>query len=236
MGSEQSTTSRVTLEAANAITQTSVASCEVTCNQDQSNGTVIISPGANVGNISFTQSCVIDDATCTINQNINSAVENILNATVDQKSMSTKSLFSFTYNSSKVVSDMDQLINNQIRQTINSSCTFETNQTMNNNYVYVGANSEVGNITFAQHAELSNVECTMDATAKSTSYNEETSTVEQKNTTINMLVMLFLIFAIVICMAFVVIIVFLLSGGTEAITEAAKGYEKQSGGLPPIIV
>jgi len=230
MGSDTQTSSYVTMEIANNITQTSVASCKITCNQDQSNNTVIISPGANTGNISFTQSCVIEDASCMINQNIESTLENILQSTVDQTALSTQAIFSATYNSTKAVSDIDQIINNQVRQMISSTCTIESNQTMNNNYVYVGTGASTGDITFAQHSVLSNVECTMDITAKSSAYNQETSEVKQKATTINVIVMLFLLFAIIASLVAIILIVFLVTGGTKVIGDVANSAIQSQGG------
>jgi len=227
MGSDTSTTSRVTLEVANTVTQTSIQSCKISCNQDQSGNSVIISPGANTGNITFTQVCVIEDATCIINTNIQSEIENILTSTADQTAMSTQAVLSATYNTTKCVSTMDQLITNEVQQLASNTCTIETNQTMNNNYVYVGTGATTGDISFAQHSTLSNVECIMDATTKSTAYNQETAEVIQKATTINMLVMLFLIFAVVIICGFVLVGVFLATGGTEIIGEAAKAYSSK---------
>lgn len=222
MGTDTSTTSIVVLEVVNSVTQTSVSSCEVSCNQDQSGNTVIISPGANTGNISFTQACVINDASCTINTNLESEIENILESTLEQTAAATKSVIGLTYNSTKCVNKMEQVIGNQVQQLISNTCTIESNQTMNSNYLYVGQGSEVGNISFAQTSTLSNVDCTMDNSGKSTSYNEETSEVEQKATTINMAVMIVLIFSIVIMLGMVLIAIFLLSGKTEDIIGSAS--------------
>jgi len=222
MGSDTSTTSNVTLEVANNITQTSVSSCEISCNQDQSDNTVIISPGSNTGNITFTQVCVIEDASCIINTNIDTSVENILQSSADQTALSTQAVFSATYNTTKVKSTMNQSITNQINQLISNTCTIESNQTMNNNYVYVGSGSTTGDISFAQHSTLSNVECTMDATTKAVAYNKETAETTQKATTINMLVMLFLIFGIVIILSILLVVLFMIFGGTEALTDVTK--------------
>ena len=110
----------------------------------------------------------------------------------------------------------------KFQQLISNTCTIETNQTMNNNYVWVGSGSTTGDITFAQHATLSNVECTMDNTGKSTSYNEEISDVEQKATTVNMLVMIILMFTVVIILGLVLVFIFLMSGKTEDIINTSS--------------
>src|SRR6187402_1276100 len=98
MGSTTSTSSRVVLSIANSSTQTSIAKCTILCDQVLSNNTVIVAPGATAGNILFQNICVIKDASCMINQNIDTSVTNILNATIDQASLSTQPLFSLVYN------------------------------------------------------------------------------------------------------------------------------------------
>src|SRR5258706_2025083 len=137
MGSTTITSSRVVLQAANTATQTSIAKCTIECDQTLSGNTVIISPGATVGNITFENICVIKDASCMINQNIETSITNILNATIDQSALSTQPVFSLTFNSTKALSSLDEVISNQIQQLISSSCTIATNQEMNNNYIYV---------------------------------------------------------------------------------------------------
>jgi hypothetical protein len=207
MGSATSTSSRVVLQAANTATQTSIAKCGFQCDQTESNNTVIISPGATVGNILFENICVIQDASCQINQNIDTSVINALNATVNQTALSTQPLFSLTFNSTKASSSLDEVATNQITQLINSTCTFSTNQQMNNNYVYVGNNATVGDISFVQHSTLSNVECTMDIAAKTTASNNETATVTQVAATIDTTTII--IIAIIIVVLAVAVFVFI---------------------------
>lgn len=209
MGSTTSTSSRVVLQAANTATQTSIAKCTIECDQVLSGNTVIILPGAVVGNILFQNICVIKDASCMINQNIETTITNILNATIDQSSLSTQPLFSLTYNSTKAISSLDEIISNQIQQLISSTCTFQTNQQMNNNYIYIGNNATVGDISFVQHSTLSNVECTMDISAKADAHNEETGNVKQRATTLDSMSIFGIAIALIIVMVAVLMFVFL---------------------------
>lgn len=210
MGSATSTSSRVVLKAASSVTQTSIAKCTIECDQVLSNNTVIIAPGATVGNITFENLCVIKDASCMINQNIDTSIVNILNSTVDQAVLSTQPLFSLTFNATKSASSLEEVISNQIQQLINSNCTIATNQEMNNNYIYVGANATAGDISFVQHSNLSNVECVMDITAKATAQNEETGNVKQRATTIDgtTIIIIAIILIIIIIGVFVFIFIF----------------------------
>lgn len=206
MGSTTSTSSRVVLSIANSSTQTSIAKCTILCDQVLSNNTVIIAPGATAGNILFQNICVIKDASCIINQNIDTSVTNILNATIDQASLSTQPIFSLVYNTTKASSSLDEIITNQIQQMVSSNCTIATNQELNNNYIYVGTGATVGDISFVQHSTLSNVECSVDIAAKSTAYNEGTGKVKQRATTLDVMS----IFIIAIIIVVVAVVIFML--------------------------
>jgi hypothetical protein len=207
MGSTTSTSAKVVLQAANTATQTSIASCGFQCDQTLSNNTVIISPGATAGNISFENVCVIENASCQINQNINTSITNILSSSINQTSLSTQPLFSLTYNTTKANSALNEVISNQLTQLINSTCTFSTNQEMNNNYIYVGTNATVGDISFVQHSTLSNVECIMNISATATATNSETGNVTQVAATIDTTTIL--IIAVIIIVIAVVAVMFI---------------------------
>lgn len=220
MGSATATSSRVVLQAANTATQTSIAKCSFECDQTLSGNTVIISPGAVAGNIVFQNICVIKDASCIINQNIETSITNILNATIDQESLSTQPLFTLAFNSTRSVSSLDQVISNQIQQLIASNCTFATNQEMNNNYIYVGNDATVGDISFVQHSTLSNVECIMDIAAKSEAHNEGTGNVKQKATTLDFMSLIGIAIAVVVVMAAVFMFIFLFRRGASTTSDA----------------
>lgn len=231
MGSDSDIASNIGLNVANTITQVSTVTCDFSCTQTQSNNTIIISPGAKAGNITFLQSCIMKDTACAINQSVDSAVESVLSSTVDQSAISSLPLVGLSYSDTKLTSDIGETVTNRISQLVSASCTYETNQTMNDNYVYAGDGATVGDITFSQNSNLSNVECSMDVASKSTSYTEETGDSKQKATTIDMLSMLVLVFGLVIAMAFMLVLVFLLTGGTSAVTAALGNA---SGGMPAI--
>jgi hypothetical protein len=230
MGNYTDTSSRVSLSETNKVTQTSIAKCNITCNQDQSDNTVIISSGATTGNITFSQVCVIEDAKCTINTNIETTIKNEINSLIDQKAMATQPIFAGTFSYTRCASSLDEAVTNQITQLLSSNCTIETNQTMNNNYVYVGTGATTGNISFAQHSVLSNVECVMDIVSKANAYNSETGNVTQKATTIDSLSILFIVIGIVVVMIVVMLIVFLIGGGTKIIGKVVEGATGGGGG------
>lgn len=216
MGSSTATSSRVVLEVANTATQTSIAKCVIVCDQVLSNNTVIISPGAVTGDITFENICVIKDASCMINQNIQTNIVNILRATVDQTALSTQPLFSLVFNSTKATSSLDEVISNQIQQMVSSSCTIATNQELNNNYIYVGEGATVGDISFVQHSTLSNVECVMDIASKADSYNEETGDIRQRAVTVDVTSLFIIAIVVVVIMVVVFMVIFFLVKGSSA--------------------
>jgi hypothetical protein len=230
MGTSYSQTyvsSKLTQEVANDVTQVSVATCRISCEQDQNNTVVIISPGSTTGDINFTQYCAIEDASCMINQNIETIIENVLTSNLDQDVLPTRAGLGFSINSTKVISEVNELVS--------STCTIETNQTMNNNYLYVGTGAEVGDIIFAQHSTLSNVECTMDIATKSDAYNRESSDTTQKSRTINAAMMLLIVFIIVIAFAFILVVIFMLTGGTASLANAAGKSGEGGGGSSDLL-
>lgn len=210
MGATTQTSSRVVLTAASSATQISTAKCTITCDQTLSNNTVIIDTGSTVGNINFENICVIIDSTCMINQNISTSILNILNASIDQTALATQPLFSLVYNSTKASSSLDEVVSNQIQQLINSQCTIATNQEMNNNYIYVGSGTTVGDISFVQHSTLSNVECLMDISAKADVTNRLDAKVKQTAATIDttflIVIVIVLILLVIGGIAFIFII------------------------------
>jgi hypothetical protein len=220
MGSTTATSSRVALQVTNSVTQTSIAKCTIQCDQVLSNNTVIIESNAVVGNILFENICVIKDASCMINQNIDSAITNILNASVDQASLSTQPVFSLTYNTTKSSSSLDEVMSNQISQMVSSNCTIATNQELNNNYVYVGNNAKVGDISFVQHSTLSNVECSMDIAAKSDLYNEGKGKVKQRATTIDTTSIVIIAIILIIVIIVIFVVVFLIKRGKKILGTA----------------
>lgn len=220
MGNNTSLSSSQALSSVNNVLQVSQSKCSVECDQTSTGNVVVIGNGSTVGNIDFSQTCVITNSSCMIKQSIEANVTNILKSIAEQSTFSTQPLFSASFSGTQQSATIEQDVYNSITQLISSTCTFDTNQTMTNNYVYVGNGSTTGDISFAQNSEISSVECSLDVAAKSSLYNSLTSETSQSAITIDPLSLLAICFVAVLGMGFFLVLVFLFKGGS-------------SGGAPP---
>ena len=222
MGNSITVSSNVVQNIANSAIQTSIGRCRIECDQDMTGNTIIIN-GGNVGNINLQQICVVKDSKCTINSSIESIVDNILESSIDQSAFMTNPIIpQMTQNNTKLLSNVEQNITNQLQQLISSTCVIETTQKMNNNFIYVG-NATAGNINFVQNSTLSNVECIIDNMAKSESYNKEVSDVKQKATTVDCLTMFGMVIALVLGLIIIVMLIFLLKIGLNIVPGGGGG-------------
>lgn len=198
--------SRVALKQINEATQYSLTVCETNCTQLTENITVIISPGSYVGPVTFTQLCQITDINCAISSLVDIGIKKSL---IDMKegkftkTVSAGAIFGLTPN--YIISDdsLDISLKNNVYQLISSSCIFETNQLLSNNYVYVGTGATTGAISFAQSSIITSTDCAIDIIAKNNSYQVDDT---KKSTPILVLVIIAIIFIVFIAIIFVIII------------------------------
>jgi hypothetical protein len=173
------TSSRVALKQINDATVYAAAVCQTNCTQLTQNITVIISPGAYVGPVSFTQLCQISDVNCAIKSLVDQGIKKSL-LDIEQnnfeKKVSSGSLFGLTPQMIASNTSLDVSLSNNVYQLISSSCIFESNQVLSNNYVYVGTGATTGAISFAQSSEISSTDCAIDVIAKNNSYQVDKST------------------------------------------------------------
>lgn len=227
MGNFNSIDSRISLGVVNNMTQSSVATCEIKCAADMIGNTVIVSRNAAVGNINFTQSCTITQTDCVMNQNIDTSVENILDASIDQTAFSASSLLG-GINQTNLTSNIEQQVTNQVQQLISTTCTIGVSQVMNGNYVYVGDAATTGDINFVQKGNISNDSCILDVTSKITAYNKETGASTQKSTSVDFISLFFMLLGLVSILGALLVFVFLTLGGSKAISEAIVISAKNS--------
>lgn len=199
------TSSNVALAKINEASVYAKTNCETSCSQLTEDITVIISPGAFVGPISFTQVCQITDVDCAI-QNIvdaglKSSLEKIVTNNYDTK-LADSSFFGLTKNMLSSSDSLDVTLRNNIFQMVSSSCLFDTNQVISNNYVYVGTGATTGAISFAQSAQISSVDCIIDTIAKNNSFQTDDTT-KSANT-------LGIVIAVVVILVFIILFVLFL--------------------------
>jgi len=218
--------SNMALTNINELTRYTSSVCETNCTQTISNTTVIISPGAQVGPVTFTQQCTVTDVNCAINSLIDASLESTLremqlalaNGTYDVNSLVS---YGITPEMIKSPEDLDVILKNNMYQMISSQCTFETNQTMNNNYVFIGSGASTGAISFSQTANLTTIDCAIDVISKNSTYNQETAQPEKPSN--NLMTFFLLIMLVIIILTVIVVIVFLVAGGDETVSSFFKG-------------
>lgn len=217
-GSTDTTSSNVALTKINEASIYATANCETNCSQLAQDITVIVSPGAFVGPISFTQVCQITDVTCAIENlvdaGIKSSMEKIVSNNYDTK-LADSSLYGLTKNMLSNNESLDVTLKNNVFQLISSSCLFQTNQVISNNYVYVGTGATAGAISFAQSAEISSIDCVIDTIAKNNSFQTD-DTIKSANIVALVIIMVVIL---VIIFIFIIIFVILASRGKKYIPE-----------------
>jgi hypothetical protein len=219
MGGNNSIAATVVQTINNNSLQVSTASCSFTSNQEQSGNTVIIAPGARTGNIRFSQTSTFDDTSCVINQNIETSVTNILTSAIDQASFITSGILPRLGDNVNLSANITQTMTNNLQQLISTTCNIGNNQVMNGNYVFVGTGARTGDIEFIQNSSITNSECVLDVSAKLVAVNEADADIKQRATTLDVCTMIFLIIGLVCILGFLLAFVFLIGGGTKAISE-----------------
>jgi hypothetical protein len=228
--------SKIALTAVAEFTRYTKAVCKSNCTQTLNDVQVIISPGAQVGPVSFTQECEIDNVNCAISSLIDESVRDTLRTykkiTADTPStelVSIGSIFGISLGMVRASKPLQLSIKDNIYQMISSNCTFETNQTIQNNYVYVGSGATTGFISFAQTSKISNVDCAIDVIAKASTYTKENSQQSPEDSSgIMSKFLALMVFILVI--AIVMVIVFLVVGGGQSIKELF-GFSNE---IPPL--
>lgn len=194
--------------------------CEVNCKQAIQDVTIIIAPGAQTGDVSFSQECTVQNVNCALGSLVDSSVESSLKDIQNSINSGTFNYDSSIYHNinsqmGKTTLPLNVVLKNNMLELISSHCTFETNQKIENDYVYVGTDASVGDISFAQRSNLSNIDCAIDVIGKSSSYKTE---IHGDNTPKNNIFVSFgILIIMLIFMSIIMVIVFLVSGGDKQI-------------------
>lgn len=204
------TSSSVALSKINEASVYTLTRCETSCSQLTEDITVIISPGAYVGPISFTQVCKITDVNCAIENlveaGIKSSMEKIVSNNYDTK-LSNDPLYGLSKKMLFSTDKLDATLRNNTFQMISTSCLFKTNQIISNNYVYVGTGAKTGAISFAQSSEISSIDCVVDTIAKNNSFQTDDT-----SNSANVLGLAITIVIVIMIIFITIIIFYILSG------------------------
>lgn len=191
--------------------------CETNCTQLTQNISVFVSPGAVVGPVQFTQSCQISDVQCAIDAFVTTGIQNSLQQIKDNGynvQLTNSSLYAITPNTINSTQSLDESMRNNLYQMVSSSCLFQSNQVLSNNYVYIGTGATTGAISFAQSSQITSTDCTIDVIAKANTYQ-----VDQPNQSNTMITLLLIIIGIVLVIMIIFVIIFFLAGGDKRLAH-----------------
>ncbi len=230
MGSAQSQSSSASLSVANSILQAANNTCSLSCNESQDGNTIIIS-GSTTGNISFSQTCSIVGSNCTIKSYLDANLQDVLSAMLQQSTVSATGFPDIGFNYSDQSTSVSESVSNSITQLVNNMCQVSTNQTFDNNYVYV-TDSTTGNLSFAQSSNITNSDCIMDTISKAVASTTESAKTDQSSSDIGTLALIAIIVGAIV-MIIVLIFVFsiggkVISGIGSSITKTMDQKDRQS--------
>ena len=212
MGSAQSQSSSVSLGVTNDVLQAANSTCSISCNQSQDGNTIIISD-STTGDISFSQTCSIVGSNCTIKAYLDANLDTVLSSMLKQSTVSAKGFPDIGFSYSDQSSSVSESVKNSITQLINNNCQVSTNQSFNNNYVYV-TGSTTGNLTFAQSSEITNSDCILDTISKAVASTKETADTDQSSADIGTLALIGLVVAAIVM---IIVLIFVFTIATKAV-------------------
>ena len=230
MGASSSTNlAREAQVVSNSVLQQASNLCSFACTSEENGEVVIIGPGAKTGNITFTERCNITDSECSMKTLLDTSIATILAAAAKTTNSTTTGFPDFNYTETDNNVQIQQYIRSSIAQIISNTCQYDAEQTIDNNFVYVGSGATTGDISFNIDSNIAG-NCIMDVTAKATVYNKASSTVTESNTITNMWVLIFLVIIVAIVVFGIVLIVFIATGGVSTVASKISGGAGGAGG------
>lgn len=211
MGSAQSQSSSVSLSVTNDVLQAANSTCSISCNQSQDGNTIIID-NSTTGDITFSQTCSIVGSNCTIKAYLDANLDTVLSAMLKQTTVSSKGFPDIGFSYSDQSTSVTESVKNSITQLINNNCQVSTNQSFNNNYVYVKG-STTGDLTFAQNSQITNTDCILDTISKAVASTKESAETDQSSADIGTLALIGLVVGAIVM---IVVLIFVFTIATKA--------------------
>ena len=168
-------TQQISNQALNAVSNTCMGSCQAT----QSNNVIIID-GSTVGAIEFNQRCSTQ-LQCEINNNLETDVASILEASSKQTSVTANGFPDFNFNGVENSITSSQIITNSITNLINNTCTSTSVLNQNAKYVVVNNSNIAGSVQFTQEG-VASANCVMTNRSTLKLKNQAIADASQKTT------------------------------------------------------
>lgn len=209
----------------NNMLQASTQRCLIDCENTFNGNTIIIIGGD--ANINISQECILSGVSCIMQQSLNQEIQNSMESFLDQSSTKQQG-FVLDFGNLDENVNLVQYMQNSVTQLMESSCTFSVSQDASYNYFYVEDAGKT-NLNISQSGTITNSVCNMDNSAKSTTYNVQTSDVAQTALITTPLGMIMIAIICGMVLSAIVAIVFFITQGVGAVTTAAV---KGSGNTP----
>lgn len=202
------------------IVQKSRAVCQARCDEEQSNNVYFINGSEIKGDVNFSQTCQAN-ASCTINNQIDANVANLLATSVTQNQ--TNPNWSLGYSVQVSKDTLNETIKNTVTNIIQTACRADVEQTQDRNIYYVSDSTIGGDLNYTQSGSA-NASCIIDNMSKTTVYNDVQSSSDQTQVTKDTFSAM--IIAIVICVLIGIgILIFVMSRGKKGEGEGAGTTE-----------
>jgi len=166
MGSNQSSTIKVTEKVRNDLINRADSSCESVCSQSQIGNIIVVDGVAQ--DIEISQSCKATSS-CIIKNSLNASVQSIIDTLINSDQDFQGSPFSLTWNSQRTRAENELILENKITNIMSASCNSSVNQMQSDNIIYV--KGVAGNVALTQDGNAKS-NCTIDNIAKMQSYND----------------------------------------------------------------
>lgn len=190
------------------ITQTSTDTCISQCSAVTDNNLVIINNSNINGDVTVSSTCNAD-LSCIINNNLDSNIQNIISAIVNQSQTTANGIFP-TVSADSNSQTVNLQITNNITQVLASTCKAIDNVITNNNTIIVNNSNINGGFSVGAYGSA-NANCQLTNLAGIAVFNSEQVQQTQSQTTLSLLSILAIaaVVGIVFIIVVVIIVIFL---------------------------
>jgi hypothetical protein len=225
--SQQSSTQTQSIN--NKVLNASNAQCNASCNDFSGGNTIIISGSTINSDVVFNQSCNVT-MQCTINSQLDTNIQDILNSMQKQTSVTANGFPSFSLDSVSNSTTATQNITTTVSNLINSSCQSTSNIVSQNNFTYLQNSTINGSLQFSQTGNVNNT-CTLNNISSIQLANQATAQSTQTAAILNPVALLFVAFLVIgLLIGAVFLLNFLFKGGKGGGTQKIEVVPGAVGG------
>lgn len=206
MGPTQSNVVGFQQNVTNDIVSSSSATCNATSTSEQINNTIIVLNSEISGDVGVVTVTSVD-ASCTIGNTMNDTISNSIAAAVQQENSALNGILGGLGNESQSnLIDVTQNIANNVTLLMNSTCQATNTVAQENNLVYLDGSTIGQNVGILNTGGTSYASCTINNLSKLQVYNQMTASASQKNSSVSLLALIFIIVFLCVLVAAIIAI------------------------------